>query len=154
MARPATGQVIERETAAGVSYSLRFRANGARRFVLLGYASQGWTRARAEDELANVMADVRRGLWRGGGGGGAGGVPRVVAVAGGAGGGGAGGGPPLPRVREPVVRGEQTGRRRARSRADAEGGRGSRVAADAAPAAVVRQDVGQPAVGRDHGRRR
>jgi integrase len=64
MARPATGSVVERATKAGTSYSLRFRAHGQRRLLLLGYASEGWTRKRAEAELANVMADVRRGIWR------------------------------------------------------------------------------------------
>jgi integrase len=63
MPRPATGQVIERKTRSGVtSYALRFRAYGKRQFVHLGYAPI-WTRRRAEEELANVLADVRRGLW-------------------------------------------------------------------------------------------
>ena len=63
MPRPATGQVIERETRAGVtSYALRFRAHGRRHFLHLGYAPR-WTHDRAEEELANVLADVRRGLW-------------------------------------------------------------------------------------------
>jgi integrase len=64
MARPATGSVIEKETAKGTSFALRFRAFGERQFVLLGYASEGWTRTRAADELSNVMADVRRGIWQ------------------------------------------------------------------------------------------
>ncbi len=42
---------------------MRFRAFGARQFVHLGYSPE-WSRQRAEDELANVMADVRRGIWR------------------------------------------------------------------------------------------
>jgi len=64
MPRPATGQVIERVTRSGLtSYSLRFRAYGQRRFLHLGY-SPSWTGKRAEDELANVLADVRRGTWR------------------------------------------------------------------------------------------
>ncbi|HUR86941.1 MAG TPA: site-specific integrase [Solirubrobacteraceae bacterium] len=45
------------------SYALRFRAYGRRHFVHLGYAPT-WTRKRAGEELANVMADVRRGTWR------------------------------------------------------------------------------------------
>src|SRR3954463_8986785 len=65
MPRPATGQVVERETRSGVvSYALRFRALGERQYLTLGYSSEGWTRRRAEGELANVMADVRRGLWQ------------------------------------------------------------------------------------------
>jgi hypothetical protein len=65
MPRPATGQVIERETRDGVvSYALRFRAYGRRRFVHLGY-SPAWTRKRAQQEMADIIiADVRRGLWR------------------------------------------------------------------------------------------
>jgi integrase len=35
-----------------------------RRYVTLGTAEDGWTRQRAEEELANVMADVRRGIWK------------------------------------------------------------------------------------------
>src|SRR4051794_2115099 len=49
MARPATGQVIEREGKQGRTFALRFRAGD---------------RARAEQELSNVMADVRRGIWK------------------------------------------------------------------------------------------
>jgi integrase len=65
MPRPATGQVIERETRSGpTSYALRFRALGERRFLLLGYSTEGWTRKRAEQELANILADVRRGIWQ------------------------------------------------------------------------------------------
>jgi integrase len=45
-------------------YALRFRAYGRRRYLTLGTAADGWSRARAEDELANVLADVRRGIWR------------------------------------------------------------------------------------------
>src|SRR4051794_3906959 len=64
MPRPATGQVIERDTRSGAtSYALRFRALGRRQYVHLGYAPT-WTRKRAEQELANVLADVRRGLWQ------------------------------------------------------------------------------------------
>jgi integrase len=61
MARPATGQVIQR--ACG-TWALRFRACGARQYVTLGTANEGWTRAKAQMELQNVLADVRRGIWR------------------------------------------------------------------------------------------
>jgi integrase len=64
MARPATGQVIERESSKGTSYALRFRAYGGRRFLTLGTTAEGWDRARAEVELQNVLADVRRGIWQ------------------------------------------------------------------------------------------
>jgi integrase len=43
---------------------LRFRAYGKRRYVTLGAAGDGWTQRRAEEELANVLADVRRGIWK------------------------------------------------------------------------------------------
>lgn len=64
MARQATGQVVERETGHGVVLALRFRAYGTRRYVTLGYREEGWTWAKAELELQNVLADVRRGIWR------------------------------------------------------------------------------------------
>src|SRR5215204_6364869 len=64
MARKATGQVIERESAKGTTYALRFRAYGERRFLTLGSTAEGWDRPRAEVELQNVLADVRRGIWQ------------------------------------------------------------------------------------------
>jgi integrase len=64
MARKATGQVLERKTKRGRVFALRFHAYGERQYLTLGGAWEGWTRVRAEDELANVLADVRRGIWR------------------------------------------------------------------------------------------
>jgi integrase len=64
MPRPATGQVVERKTRRGVVFALRFRAYGQRQYVTLGTAADGWTLKRAEVELANVLADVRRGIWQ------------------------------------------------------------------------------------------
>jgi integrase len=64
MGRRATGQVVERARARGVVYGLRFVAYGRRRYVTLGSRDEGWTRERAETELVNVLADVRRGIWR------------------------------------------------------------------------------------------
>jgi integrase len=64
MARNATGEVIEREGKRGTSFVLRFRAHGKRQFVTIGNSADGWTRAKAELELQNVMADVRRGIWQ------------------------------------------------------------------------------------------
>jgi len=64
MGRKATGQVVEVDGANGRSFALRFRAYGKRRYVTLGTAADGWTRAKAAEELANVLADVRRGIWR------------------------------------------------------------------------------------------
>lgn len=62
MAR-TTGQVVERRWIAGRGYALRFRAYEQRQYVTLGLASEGWTRKTAETELANILADVRRGTW-------------------------------------------------------------------------------------------
>lgn len=64
MARPPTGQVLERTTSRGHTYALRFRAYGKRQYLTLGANDDGWTRRRAEEELANVLADVRRGIWK------------------------------------------------------------------------------------------
>ena len=64
MARPPTGQVLVRTTSCGRTYALRFRAYGKRRYLTLGASDNGWTRRRAEEELANVLADVRRGIWQ------------------------------------------------------------------------------------------
>src|ERR1700730_12811021 len=64
MARPATGQVIVDRRRCSPTFALRFRAYGKREFVSLGSAAEGWTRARAEVELQNILADVRRGIWR------------------------------------------------------------------------------------------
>jgi integrase len=64
MARKPTGQVVEDNRGAATVYALRFRAYGKRRYLTLGSANDGWTRARADDELQNVLADVRRGIWR------------------------------------------------------------------------------------------
>jgi integrase len=64
MAKPATGQVVEKTTKRGCVFALRFRACGRRQYLTLGSAAEGWNRRRAETELANVLADVRRGKWR------------------------------------------------------------------------------------------
>ena len=64
MAKPATGAIVEKRTARGTSFAMRFRAYGERRYVTLGTTEDGWNRARAEEELQNVLADVRRGIWR------------------------------------------------------------------------------------------
>jgi integrase len=64
MARKATGQILQRKTKRGRVFGLRFPAYGERQYVTLGGAWDGWTQARAEEELANILADVRRGIWR------------------------------------------------------------------------------------------
>jgi integrase len=61
MPRPATGAVVERRRVRGRVYALRFTAFGERRYLTL---PDGTTRAQAEQELANVLADVRRGVWQ------------------------------------------------------------------------------------------
>lgn len=63
MPRPATGQVLERRNKSRV-FALRFRAYGHRHYLTLGSAEEGWTLKRAEQELQNVLADVRRGIWQ------------------------------------------------------------------------------------------
>jgi integrase len=63
MAVRPRGQVVERRLKGGRIYAIRFHAYGRRRYLTLGLESEGWTRRRAEDELANVLADVRRDLW-------------------------------------------------------------------------------------------
>jgi integrase len=55
--------VIERDQGGGRVFALRVRAYGRRRFVTLGGAADGSTRAKAEAELRHVLADVERGLW-------------------------------------------------------------------------------------------
>lgn len=64
MPRPATGQVVEKETKRGQTFALRFRAYGDRQYMTLGTSADGWTRERAAVELLNVLADVRRGIWQ------------------------------------------------------------------------------------------
>jgi integrase len=64
MARPATGQVLV-DTRGGVRrYALRFHAYGKRHYVTVGTAAEGCTREKARLELDNILADVRRGIWR------------------------------------------------------------------------------------------
>ncbi len=57
------GQVLERRWKRGRGYALRSHAYGERQYLTLEMQSEGWTRRRAETELANVLADVRRGTW-------------------------------------------------------------------------------------------
>jgi integrase len=56
--------VVERQRADDIVFALRFRAYGERQYLTVGRASEGWSRAKAETELANILADVRRGLWQ------------------------------------------------------------------------------------------
>jgi len=63
MAGRPQGEVKVREWKSGRGYALRFRAYGERQYVTLGFERDGWDRGKAEEELQNVLADVRRGLW-------------------------------------------------------------------------------------------
>jgi integrase len=64
MARAAKGEVIVHERRSGRTFALRFRAYGKRRYLTLGTRAEGWSRQRAEEELSNILADVRRGIWK------------------------------------------------------------------------------------------
>ena len=57
------GGVLVRERKLSRVYALRFRAYGERQYLTLGHEHEGWDLAKAEVELQNVLADVRRGLW-------------------------------------------------------------------------------------------
>lgn len=63
MAATPGGQVLERVWPNSRTYALRFHAYGKRHYLTLGSDTDGWTRRRAEEELANTLADVRRGIW-------------------------------------------------------------------------------------------
>lgn len=64
MARKPTGQVITKKGRRGTTFAIRFRAYSKRHYLTLGTGAEDWTKTKAESELANVMADVRRGIWR------------------------------------------------------------------------------------------
>lgn len=57
------GQLLHRHAKSGWRWAIRFTVHGRRRYLTLGRDADGWTPRRAEDELANVLADVRRDLW-------------------------------------------------------------------------------------------
>jgi integrase len=61
MPRAPAGQVLRRQNGM---WALRFLAYGRREYVTLGSTDEGWTRARAQTELQNILADLRRGIWR------------------------------------------------------------------------------------------
>ena len=63
MAGRSQGEVKVRDWKSGRGYALRFRAYGERQYVTLGFERDGWDRGKAEEELQNILADVRRGLW-------------------------------------------------------------------------------------------
>jgi integrase len=63
MATRTKGTVEERHWKGGRGYALRFYAYGERHYLTLGMESEGWTRGKAGEELDNILADVRRGIW-------------------------------------------------------------------------------------------
>lgn len=63
MPRRATGQVMTRTRADGTVYALRFNANGRRQYVTLGSSLDGWTQAKAQDQLEHELALVRADAW-------------------------------------------------------------------------------------------
>jgi integrase len=63
MSRRVKGEIIERPGKTGTGYMLRFAAYGKRESLTLN-SRDGWTRDKAEVELANILADVRRGVWK------------------------------------------------------------------------------------------
>ena len=63
MAARSKGRVLERNWKSGRGYALRFWAYGEREYLTLGSERDGWTYKRAEEELENILADVRRGIW-------------------------------------------------------------------------------------------
>jgi integrase len=63
MASRSEGHVEERLWKNGRGYALRFMAYSERRYLTLGLEREGWSFERAEEELKNVLADVRRGIW-------------------------------------------------------------------------------------------
>jgi integrase len=62
--RAPKGEVLRNPTRDGFKYALRFTAYGKRQYVTLGSPAEDWSDARAEEELENVLADVRRGIWK------------------------------------------------------------------------------------------
>lgn len=63
MPRRATGQVVVDERRKSPVYAIRFNAGGRRQYVTLGSARDGWTQAKAQDELERALAAVRLGTW-------------------------------------------------------------------------------------------
>jgi integrase len=64
MAPRPTGQIIERKGRQGITYATRVRAYGQRHYISLGYSWEGMTRRQAEVERQNILADIRRSIWK------------------------------------------------------------------------------------------
>jgi integrase len=63
MASRTGGQVLERPWKRGRGYAVRFWVNGQREYLTLGFERDGWSRKRAEEALADILAEVRLGIW-------------------------------------------------------------------------------------------
>jgi hypothetical protein len=63
-ARAPKGEAVRNPTRAGLKFALSFSAYGKRRYATLGSPENGWSETKAQAELANALADVRRGSWR------------------------------------------------------------------------------------------
>jgi integrase len=57
------GEILERQGKRGTAFQIRFMAYGKRRRLTVGNSSDGYTRADAENELAFILEQVRRGIW-------------------------------------------------------------------------------------------
>ena len=64
MPRKPKGEIFERVGNRGTSFQIRFHAYGKRRYATVGNSADGYTREEAERELAFVLEQVRRGIWR------------------------------------------------------------------------------------------
>jgi integrase len=60
MARPARGQIVVNRGVRGTTYAARFRTNGKRYYETLTAS----TIAEAEQQLEDILSDVRRGRWQ------------------------------------------------------------------------------------------
>ena len=64
MGRPATGEIRERRRKDGtVFFSARVRVDGRRHTVKFGTDRAGWTRARMEAEVEDILTRIRLGIW-------------------------------------------------------------------------------------------
>jgi integrase len=63
MANKTGGQVLERAWKRGRGYALRFWVGGQREYLTLGFEHDGWDCKRAEVALADILAEVRLGIW-------------------------------------------------------------------------------------------
>jgi integrase len=62
--RRATGQLYVHKAKAGdTSFAVRFRHGGKRHHRTLGYASGGWTKKKALDEIERLMSALWLGAW-------------------------------------------------------------------------------------------